>query len=295
MRYELTDLRVFMAIAEARSVTEAASDMNLTAPSASYRLKNLEQAMGVPLFLRTQKGMALTPAGETVLRYARIIFGNVECLQGEMSRYTDGIEGHIRLFANSSTLCGLPAALSRFLVAYPNVDVDLEERLSEDTVKAVLEGGADIGLVAGPIDVHGLESINYARDELIFITPPRHPLGLQRRVPLEQALAYDLVSVGRKSSNFLYLMQMASRLAIKPRVRVHAHSFAAVLQCVQEGVGISFVPRSVAKELIERGLVEGVELEEHWAIREQKLVARQLSALPVFAQDLVRYITRQSD
>jgi DNA-binding transcriptional LysR family regulator len=295
MRYELTDLRVFMAIAKAKSLTEAASEMHLTAPSASYRLKNMEQAMGVPLFLRTQKGMELTAAGETVLRYARLILNNVESLQGEMGRYTDGVEGHIRLFANSSTLCRLPAALSRFLAAYPNVNVDLEERLSEDTVKAVLEGAADVGLIAGLIDTGDLECSVYAKDELVFAIPPRHPLGLQRKVSLGQALAHDLVSIGRKSSNFLYLAQMAARLGIKPRVRVHAHSFAAVLQCVQEGVGIALVPRSVALPLIERGMVESVELDEPWAMREQKIVVRELSALPMFAQDLVRYITQQTD
>jgi DNA-binding transcriptional LysR family regulator len=150
MRYELTDLRVFTAIAEAKSLTEAASALHLTAPSASYRLKNLEQAMGVPLFLRTQRGMELTAAGETVLRYARLILNNVESLQGEMGRYTDGVEGHIRLFANSSTLCHLPAALSRFLAAYPNVNVDLEERLinrvSLDNPYGPSESAAILGL-----------------------------------------------------------------------------------------------------------------------------------------------------
>ena len=107
MRYELTDLKVFLAIAAARSLSGGAADMHLTAPSASYRLKNLEQAMGAPLFERTPKGMALTPAGLTVKRYADSILGNVERLNEEMKRHTDGVAGHIRVFANSSTLNAL--------------------------------------------------------------------------------------------------------------------------------------------------------------------------------------------
>lgn len=291
LRYELTDLRVFMAIAEAKSLTGGASDLHLTAPSASYRLKNLEQAMGVPLFVRTQKGMSLTPAGMTVLRYAQTIFANVERLQGEMRRHTDGVEGHIRVFANSSTMSSLPAALSRFLAAYPNVNIDLEERLSAETVKAVLDGHADVGLVAGAIEMRGLEFITYGKDELLFIIPPRHPLGLHLRVSLEAALAHDIVAIGRKSSNFLYLQQMAEQLGIKPRVRVHAPNFDAVLRCVQEGAGISLVPRSVAASALAQGKVEGVEIEEAWAVREQRVVMRSMEALPVFARDFVGYVT----
>lgn len=292
MRYELTDLRVFLAIAEAKSLTAGASDVHLTAPSASYRLKNLEQAMGVPLFLRTQKGMALTPAGMTVLRYAKTILGNVERLQGEMQRHTDGVEGHIRVFANSSTLSSLPAALSRFLAAYPNVNVDLEERLSEETVQAVLAGMADVGLVAGPIEMRGLDHIRYGKDELLFIVPPRHPLGLLPSVSLEVALTHDLVAIGRKTSNFIFLQQRAAQLGLTPRVRVHAPTFDAVLRCVQEGVGISLVPLSVASAAIEAGAVEAVPLQEAWAMREQRVVTKTLTELPSFTQAFVHYVTQ---
>lgn len=291
MRYELTDLRVFLAIAEAKSLTAGASDMHLTAPSASYRLKNLEQAMGAPLFERTQKGMTLTPAGLTVRRYAETILSNVERLQGDMRRHTTGVSGHLRVFANSSTLSSLPSALSRFLTAYPNVNVDLEEKLSEETIKAVLDGNVDIGLVAGHIEMRGLNFIDYGQDELLFIIPPQHPLGLHKKISLELALAYDLVAIGRKSSNFVYLQNMAAQLGINPRVRVHAPSFEAVLQCVQEGVGISLVPRSVAAAAIKSGAVEAVSLEEPWAMRKQRVVARNFAELSSYAREFVRYAT----
>lgn len=290
MRFELTDLRVFLAIAQAKSVTAGASDVHLTAPSASYRLKNLEQAMGVPLFNRTQKGMALTPPGETVLRYAQMIMDNIDRLQAEMRRHTDGVEGHIRVHANSSTMASLPPALSRFLAAYPNVNVDLEEHLSEDSVRAVLEDRADVGLVAGNIDLRGLEFIRYGSDELMFVTPLRHPLSLQESITLVQALEHDLVSVGSKSSNFLFLNELASRSGTKPRVRVHAPDFAAVIRCVQEGAGISLVPRSVAAPAIEQGLVEGIALDEPWAMREQRIVMKSQKALPAYTSDFVRYV-----
>ncbi len=293
MRYELTDLRVFLAIAQAKSLSAGAAEMHLTAPSASYRLKNLEQAMGASLFERTSKGMVLTPAGMTVKKYADSIFGSVDRLHGEMQRHINGISGHIRVFANSSTLTGIAPVLSRYLAHYPNVNVDLEERLSEDTVRAVLDGNADVGLVAGQIDLHGLHAITYGHDELVFVVPAGHPLAASSRVPLETALTYDLVSIGRKTSNFLYLQGMASRLGMNPRVRVHAPTFEAVLQCVQEGVGIALVPRSIARPALQAHRLAAVGLDEAWAQREQKVVTREPETLPAYARDFVAYVAAQ--
>lgn len=293
MRFELTDLRVFLAIARAKSLSAGAAEVHLTAPSASYRLKNLEQAMGASLFERTSKGMVLTPAGMTVKKYADSIFSNVERLQGEMQRHVNGIAGHIRVFANSSTLMGITPALSRYLAHYPNVNVDLDEHLSEDTVRAVLEGRADVGLVAGPIDLHGLHAITYGHDELVLVAPVGHPLVAQGQASLETALTHDLVSIGRKTSNFLYLQGMADKLGMHPRVRVHAPTFEAVLRCVQEGVGIALVPRSIAAPALEAGRLAAIRLDESWAQREQRVVTRDPDTLPAYARDFVAYVATQ--
>ena len=292
MRYELTDLRVFLAIAVAKSLSGGASDMHLTAPSASYRLKNLEQALGTPLFERTAKGMRLTPAGLTVKRYAEGILGQVERLGVEMQRHTNGVAGHIRVYANSSTLNGLAPALTQFLAAFPNVHVGLEERLSAEVVKAVQDGAADIGLAAGDMGVGTLEAISYAHDELIFVTPPGHPLAQHPIVPLDMALAYDLVGIGKKSSNFVFLEAMAHQLGVSPRVRVHAPSFADVLAYVKEGVGIALVPQSIAAALIETGQVQRVRIDEPWAQRRQRILVKTLASLQPHEQAFVDHVIK---
>lgn len=295
MRYELTDLRIFMAIANARSLTNGAQEMHLTAPTVSYRLKNLEAALGAALFHRTPKGMTLTAAGETVYRYCQVVLSNIDRLHGEMGRYTSGVTGLIRVFANSSTLNQLPVPLSRYLAAYPNVNIDLEEHLSDETVRAVQENRADIGLVASVVHLRGLESIVYGHDELVFITVPGHPLTKLKRVTIDTALQYDVVSVGRNSSNFLYLQQIASSLGCHMNVRVHVPNFAAALRCVQEGVGITLVPRAIAEPAVNEQHVEMVRLDEHWPIRRQMIVARSMTELPDYTKAFVRQLCEHSE
>ncbi|KRV77237.1 LysR family transcriptional regulator [Pseudomonas sp. R3.Fl] len=291
MRYELTDLRLFLAIAESESLSIGASSRFLSAPSASYRLKNLEQALGTTLFLRSAKGMALTPAGRVFLDHVRGILTSVQHMEGDLSRFSNNIRGQIRIVANSSCLAGLTAPLSRYLVAHPNINVELEERLSEDIVLAVTENTADIGLLAGEVDVMALESKPYGQDELILITAVFHPLANAQQVSLATALDSDFICLDRRSSNFLFLSKLAGKLGKRINARVNVQNFPTLLQLVEENVGVSIVPRSIASTAISEHRIAGVSLEESWRHRKQWLVANSFSNLPHYVRSFISYMT----
>ncbi|WP_237173234.1 LysR substrate-binding domain-containing protein [Paracandidimonas lactea] len=293
MRYELTDIRVFMAIADAGSLTTGAVSMHMAAPSASYRLKNLEHSLGVSLFERTARGMSLTSAGEAVYRYGEAMLAQADGLQTEMAKYHSDVTGHIKIFANSSTLNALPIPLSRFLAKFPTINIELEEHLSEVSVRAVHEGIADIGLVASVTHLSRLEAFQYAQDELVLVTALDHPLAHRKRVSIDKALDYEMVSVGKQSSNFLYLQQVAGNLSKRLKVRVHMPSFEAALRCVQQGAGICMVPLSLAQSWADRGLVGIVRLVEPWAKRNQMVVVRSMAALPEHARAFVRTLMEE--
>lgn len=292
MKYELTDLRLFLAIAEAESLSAGASNIYLSAPSASYRLKNLEQAVGATLFVRGPKGMMLTPAGHVLLDHVRTVLSAVQHMQGDIARFSNGVKGHIRVVANSSCLAGLTAPLSRYLVTHPNINVELEERLSEDIVQAVADRVVDIGLLAGDVGIQQLDAISYATDELILITAMLHPLSSTPEVSFGSILDSDFVGLSRKSSNYLFLTQMAGKLGRRINARVNVQSFAVLLQLVEENVGVSIVPRSVAMPAIRAGKIAGIPLAEPWARRNQRVVAVEFERLPIFIREFVDYLTQ---
>lgn len=290
MRYELTDLKLFLAVAESESLSAGASVIHISAPSASYRLKNLEQAVGAALFVRGPKGMALTPAGRVLLTHVRTILSAVEHMQGDVARFGNGVKGHIRVVSNSSCMEGLTAALSRYLVTHPNIDVEMEERLSADIVRAVVDKSADIGLLAGEVATDKLSSMQYAEDELILVTAVQHPLSARTPISFEDVLDAEFVTLSKRSSNSQFLAQMAARLGRSIRVRVNVHNFSVVLRLVEENVGVSIVPRSVAARAIEAGRVAGVALAEPWAKRKQSVVALDFDALPTFVREFIDYL-----
>ena len=115
--------------------------------------------------------MKVTAPGETLLAHARRILRQLEQLTGDLQEYASGVKGHVRVFANTTAMSEfLPAVLRNYLVNYPDVTIDIQERLSPDIVRAVQDGAVDIGIVAGSVHVQGIEVMPYRRDRLVRTT-----------------------------------------------------------------------------------------------------------------------------
>ncbi len=290
MRYELTDLRLFLAIADRESLTAGASAMHLSAPSASYRLKNFEEAVGVQLFTRSSKGMELTQAGLVVRDHARTILASVDSMQREVERFSKGGKGHIRIAANSSCQESLHRRSDAYLIAHPAINLDVEDRSSEDVVHAVLGRAADIGMLAGEVDLMGLMSINYAIDELVMVTAVEHPLARTMAVKFADVLDNDFITMDPGSSNFHYLQRMAAKTGRRFNARMNVRNFATALKLVEKNVGVAIVPRSVAAPLIRERRISCIRLTDPWASRLQRIVAIDFAQLPEYIRDFVDFL-----
>lgn len=279
VRYELKDLRLFKAILEAQNLSLGASAMNMTASSASYRLKNLEYAVGSDLFVRTPKGMRLTPAGEVLARHTQKLLGDVEAMHLELSDYSRNLKGSIRLLANSSSLNSfIIPSLARFLAANSSINIDLKELDSPSIVSKIEDGEADIGVVAEQAPSPHLLSELYAVEWLVCIVAPSHPLAAKKEVSFAETLEHDFVSMERHSSNFFFLENQA-RLAGKAlNVRVHVHNFSSVLHLVEAGVGVGLVPASIAEQAVLEQRISSVSITEPWATRNLHLIMKKESA-----------------
>lgn len=291
MRYELTDLRLFLAIAEAGSLSAGAETVHLTASAASYRLKNLEHAMGTPLFKRLARGMELTAVGVVVLEYVRELIAGLVAMHGEVNRFAMGLRGDVKVAANSSSFNGFVVpSLSRFLSTYPHINVILKERPSEAIVPAVIAREIDVGILAGRVTASELISYQYAVDELILVAPLNHPISSHKSIRFESALSLDFVSTSENTSNYLFLRQTALQLGKMPNVRLHVHHFNAILKLVAEGVGVALVPKSVARAAIDEKRLAMIRLNESWAVRELTLVVRKTESPSVFVETLADFL-----
>lgn len=294
--FDLVDLRLFVNIAAANSLTRGAERSCMSLAAASMRIKNLEDALDTKLLYRTSQGVTLTPAGQAMLHNAVLILKQTERLRGDLLEYAKGVKGRIRLFANTTAMTEfLPAALGTFLSTHPQVDVDMEERLSVDIVRAVLEGSVDIGIVAGTVRTDGLDVLPYHRDRLVLACPLGHPLAETDAVAFEEVLHYEFVSLHSGSAIYTFLNQIASELGVTLPIRVQVSSFDALCRMVEAGAGIGVLQNSAARRLARTADIHVVELRNEWAERELKICVQKLDALPGFARELVDFLVTTVD
>jgi len=292
LRFDLVDMKLFIKIADAKSVTRGAADTNISVAAASMRIKSLERALAVQLFNRTKRGVSLTQAGEVFVGHARNVLEQITRLYDDLQVYSHDISGHIRVLANPIAVSEfLPAALSEFLTAHPPVTVDLREAVSStDTVRAVREATTDIGIISSTVPTDGLETALYCRDRVALAVVVGHPLTSRGPVHFADALEFDFVSLDINTANYLFIQQRASELGRSARIRAQVGNFDSLCRLIEANVGIGLIPQSVAERYAKFTALEIVDLADPWALREIKICVRQFSTLPRSARSLVEFL-----
>lgn len=293
MQFDLTDLRLYVLVAEELNLTRAAARQHLSLAAASARIRLIESRIGLPLLYREARGVRLSPPGEAFLHHARGILRQAELLRRDLHDYAGGLRGHVRVFANTTAVTDfLPEVLPEFLARNPRVNVDLQERPNEEIARGVLDGRADIGIVAGAVDTLGLRAIHFSTDRLILVTSRRHRFARRRRIAFADILQEDMVGMQRGSTLQSFLEQQADRLGRPMRLRIQLSSFDAMCRMVGGGVGVAIVPESAARRSLEPMKLAQIELTDGWRLRERYVLIRDREALPAYAESLIEALRR---
>jgi len=288
MHFDLTDLRLFLAVAEAGSITRGGAAAGLALASASARLRGMEDQAGLALLQRGRRGVTVTPAGAVLLHHARLVLRQMAHLRGDLGEHAGGLRGQVRLLANTAALAeALPEALASFLALHPLLDIDLGERPSGIVAREVAEDRADIGVAADHADFSGLQRLPFGRDRLVLVAPPGHALADRDTLTLAEALEADFVGLGGDSALQTHLAGHAARAGGRMRLRAQVASLDIVCRMVLAGAGIAVVPEAAARRLA--GL-RVLRLRDPWAERGLWLVLRRREALPQPAQRLVDHL-----
>jgi DNA-binding transcriptional LysR family regulator len=212
-------------------------------------------------------------------------------MHSELAQYAEGIKGHVRLMSNTNALTEfLPEALSDFLALHPQVNIDLEERLSDEIVAAVADGAADVGIVAATVEVAGLETLPFRTDRFVLVVAPRHPLAALERVAFADLLDFDFVGLDRSSALQRFLAEKAEKIGRRLKLRVQLRSFDAVCRLVECGVGIGIVPATTAERHAKAMSLHRIELADDWALRNLTICVRREADLPIYGRELVRHL-----
>jgi molybdate transport repressor ModE-like protein len=288
LRFDLTDLRLFLAVLECGSLTQGARAMHLALASVSERIAGMEAALGAPLLERNRRGVRATAAGEALVPHARAILGQMEQLRGELRTYATGLKGRVRLLSNTASMAAfLPAQLCRFLAAHPDLSIDLEERPSTEIVQAMISKRADLGIVADVTDLGTLQTHLVASDQVVVVVGRSHRLARQARVAFADVLGEPIIGVADTALDS-YLAERAARLGHQLDYRIKLRSTLHVAMFIEAGVGVAIISAAVAKTF-ERDLAI-VSLSDGWAERRLYLCARDFATLTPHAALLAQQL-----
>jgi len=274
-RFDFVSIRLAVACARAGNLTEAARECHLVLPAASRRLRDLERAIGGPLFERHSRGVTPTALGRAFMQRGMAILQELDNLMIELADSRHGVVRHVRVCAGTAAITQfLPPLLAEYAELRPEVQVELEEQVSQQVVASVREGRADLGVfVAGP-DTRGLDVRDFRQDEMVLILPAGHRLAGRSRLAFAETLDEHWISLNAGAA-MLQVQQQAAMAAGRPlKLRMQVRSFDAVGHMVAAGLGIAALPKGAALPIARAMQLRWRPLSDTWATRQMQLAIR---------------------
>lgn len=295
-RFDFVTLKLFISVADEGRLTAAAEREHLALAAVSKRISDLEALVGTTLLYRRPRGVELTPAGQAFLHHARRILDNIERLHAELSEYGEGVRGHVRIHSNTSAIIAfLPQDLSAFSRLYPEIKIDLQERVSSEIIAAVRDGLTDIGIFAGHVPAPDLQQLSYRHDRLVLMTPIDHPLAERESIAFNEALAFDFIGLQQDASLQSLLNEQANLAGKALRMRIQVRSFDAICRMIHHGMGVGVLPEQTIYRDLGDLQLKSIPLSDPWAQRELVIGMRRYASLHVTARHLVDHLTQNTD
>ncbi|MCI3246557.1 LysR family transcriptional regulator [Streptomyces spinosisporus] len=291
MRLDVEDLRLFLCVADAGSITAGARQAHLALSSASGRLSAIEADAGTALLHRHARGISLTEAGATLAHHARLILQQRSQLREELQSFADGTRGTLHLYANTAALTTfLPERLGPWLAERPRLRVELLERTSADIVSAIAAGHAEAGIVSDAADAGTLHRQPVADDPLVVLLPASHHLAAARELTFADVLGEAFVALGDDNALQTHINEYAGAAGRPLNVRIRMKTFDGLCALVGHGVGIGIVPQVVARQHRRKTRTVAVPLGDAWARRRLCVCFAAWSALSPSMRSLLQHL-----
>jgi LysR family transcriptional regulator, low CO2-responsive transcriptional regulator len=274
-------LRVFTEVARHLSFARAAETLHLTPPAVTMQVKELESAVGLPLFERHGRKVSLTTAGEYFLVYAKRLLATVKEAQDAMARFQKLEAGLLTVGLVSTAKYFVPHLLARFRREHPGVDVRLQVTQNrEQLVELMRANEVDVAIMGRPPKEIATRAEPFAAHPLVFVAPPAHPLHRIGHPPLAALEPYTLLVREPESGTRSAMAAFFAKHRFEPRETMEMSSNETIKQAVMADMGIALLSlHTVGLELRNHLLaivhVEGTPIMRTWNV--VHLMSRVLS------------------
>lgn len=272
--------RIFYYVAQCRSFTRAAKVLENNQPNITRCMNNLEQELGCKLFIRSHRGVSLTPEGERLYQRVAAAYEQLRLGEEEIQRDCSLESGTLSVGVSEAALhLTLLQKLSAFHDRYPGVHLRLTSDTTPLAIAALSNGHVDFAVVATPFQApKPLRSTPLLRFREVLICGPQHRELARQKVSLRDLTGQSFICVGSGSGTYAFYQQLFTRHNLPFRVDMEAATMDQVLPMIRCGLGIGFCPEAMAAPAIASGDVCRIPLQEH--IPERKVCLIEDSSRP---------------
>lgn len=294
--YDLLDMKLMHYASEELNLGAVAARASLSLSAVSIRLTNLEVSIGVQLLYRSGN-LRLTTAGKRFLITAIEILNEADKLSTDLDAIKFGKTARIKIMCNASlAMDDLPYVIDRLDIEFPTLYVEIVEGSFPEIRNAVMNGSADIGLLASDTPIPGLNFIKYKAERLVLLVPADHPLAQtdEKAIPFQRSLGYDFIGIDHSK----YIRTLADRIASEHDTHIHYRATVSNFeaQCTlvgQTDMGIALVIETIAKRYVNTMQVKQLALTDAWANGHMMTCVRDLDTAPVVVQRFVELLQRR--
>ena len=264
MPLTLTNLRVLLSAGHHGSFSRAAEELNVTQPYVSGQIAALESRLGTSLFRRVGRRVYLTDAGRALLSYAERILETVQQAERAVDEIRGLTKGSVAVAASSTPSRHLvPELIGRFLEIHPGVSVSLSVGNNSFVEKTVIQGRADVGIVASePADPAKFEVHSLAGDEILLVVSPQHEWARRADVSFRDVAEERLIWREKGSGTRKRLEREFQDAGVSPLHVLEVGSIDALKSMVAAGSGVSFVSSNAVAEELRSGALVAVPIRE---------------------------------
>ena len=249
---ELQQLRYVIAVAETNSFTRAAERCLVVQSALSHQIARLERELGARLFERTSRRVSLTPAGAAFLPAARQCLDAAERAAAEVAAAVGEVRGRLAVgLIPTGTAVDIPTALRDFHERYPQVQISLRVGASDDLTEKVRSGCLDVAFIGLPVSAtpQGVAVHELARDQLVAVSAPDHPLASEETVSLRRLAAEPFVDLPAGTAGRLQSDEAFEAAGLVRDVAYEVTTADYTARLVAPGLAIALLPAAWAPTL----------------------------------------------
>jgi DNA-binding transcriptional LysR family regulator len=292
----LRQLRVFAAVARHLSFGKAAEEMHLTPPAVSMQIKELEEHVGLPLFDRGGRSVALTVTGEYLLVYVRKVLATLKDAEDAVARLRGLQTGRLTIGMVSTAKYFVPRLMARFRSEHPGIEVRLAVGGNREQLVAMLQSNeVDLAIMGRPPREMATRAEPFAVHPHVIVTPPDHPLIRMGHAPAAALSNYEFLIREPGSGTRAAMEKFFEDHRLEPRVAMEMTSNETIKQAVMAGMGISFLSLHTIGIELRAGLIAIADVEDLPVLRRWYIVNTLAKTLSPAAESFRYFVLEEAE